>query len=178
MSIFRANALRNYMQGREETVLPRFVAPRVFNYLWLLLSLLALSTGVAWHSRYPVSHSALAFAANPAGETVTLVVLLSPDMDIQVGQPVMVTLDGQRASGEVSEVLPDVLSPHEIRERFALDLGAGPLITQPARVVLVEASSHHLPPTAYQGGIFQADIEVGSERVIALFPVIGDLFEE
>jgi len=46
--IFRADAVRRYTQSREESVLPRFVSPRTFTYLWILLGLLGVSGFVAW----------------------------------------------------------------------------------------------------------------------------------
>ena len=42
-SIFRSEALHHYMQGREKTVLPRYVAPPTFAFMWGLLSLLLIS---------------------------------------------------------------------------------------------------------------------------------------
>lgn len=51
--LFRAQALRHYVRGREKTVLPRLVAPPVFLCLWLLLGLLLLTTALAWHIQMP-----------------------------------------------------------------------------------------------------------------------------
>jgi hypothetical protein len=41
--IFRPEALQRYMQGREKTVLPRYVAPPVFALMWALLGLLLIT---------------------------------------------------------------------------------------------------------------------------------------
>jgi hypothetical protein len=48
-SIFRAAALRRYAQGKDHVVLPRYVSPRSFLYLWLLLALLMGSEVVIWY---------------------------------------------------------------------------------------------------------------------------------
>jgi hypothetical protein len=41
--IFRADAVRRYIQSQHKTVLPRFICPRTFFYLWILLGLLFLA---------------------------------------------------------------------------------------------------------------------------------------
>ena len=40
--IFRAEAVRRYIQNSEQAVLPRFVSPGIFLGLWLFLGLLTL----------------------------------------------------------------------------------------------------------------------------------------
>jgi hypothetical protein len=50
--IFRADAVRRYIEGQQRAVLPRFVCPRTFLYLWILLGLLLLTGGfVTWFAR-------------------------------------------------------------------------------------------------------------------------------
>ena len=44
--IFRVDAVRRYVQQQQKAVLPRFLCPRTFVYLWILLVLL-LMAGVA-----------------------------------------------------------------------------------------------------------------------------------
>lgn len=41
--IFRADAIRRYVEQQQKAVLPRFLCPRTFVYLWILLVLLLLS---------------------------------------------------------------------------------------------------------------------------------------
>ena len=54
-SIFRADAVRRYVQSQQRAVLPRFVCPRTFLYLWILLGLLLLTGGlVTWFARGPL----------------------------------------------------------------------------------------------------------------------------
>jgi hypothetical protein len=48
--IFRADAVRRYVQDQQKTVLPRFVCSRAFLYLWMLLGFLLLAGIFAsWH---------------------------------------------------------------------------------------------------------------------------------
>jgi hypothetical protein len=54
-SIFRTDAIRRYAQDQSKAILPRFVCPRTFLYLWILLGLLLLgATYVVWVARGPV----------------------------------------------------------------------------------------------------------------------------
>ena len=41
-TIFRADAVRRYMENRETSVLPRYVSPRTFVVLWIVLGLLGI----------------------------------------------------------------------------------------------------------------------------------------
>jgi hypothetical protein len=53
-SIFRTEAVRRHIEGQEDSVLPRFVSPRAFLWLWILLGLLIVGgcfvIGLARHS--------------------------------------------------------------------------------------------------------------------------------
>lgn len=53
-SIFREEAVRDYVAGQETTVLPRIVSPRTFTYLWALLGVLGISSTIAWLTKLPV----------------------------------------------------------------------------------------------------------------------------
>jgi len=51
-SIFRRDAIRRYAQAQGKAVLPRFVCPRTFLCLWMLLGLLFLAGSyVTWVAR-------------------------------------------------------------------------------------------------------------------------------
>jgi hypothetical protein len=41
---------------------------------------------------------------------------------------------------------------------------------------VIEIAAPGLPSSLYRGGFFQANVEVRSERVISLLPVIGKYF--
>src|SRR6266567_899005 len=53
-SIFRSKAVDHYLQSREKTILPLFVAPPVFAFYWLLLGIFLLSGLVAWFGQVPL----------------------------------------------------------------------------------------------------------------------------
>jgi hypothetical protein len=47
-SIFREDALRRYAEGRDRPVLPRYVSPRIFAWLWTALGLLLAAGAAVW----------------------------------------------------------------------------------------------------------------------------------
>jgi hypothetical protein len=49
-SIFREEALRRYAEGKDRPVLPRFVSPRAFAWLWTLLGLLLIAGAAVWRA--------------------------------------------------------------------------------------------------------------------------------
>ena len=54
--IFRADAVRRYIQNQHKTTLPRFVLPRIIVWLWALLGFLLLA-GIfaAWRFGAPLA---------------------------------------------------------------------------------------------------------------------------
>jgi hypothetical protein len=51
-AIFRTEAVRRYIHNQQEAVLPRFLCPRSFLYLWIFLGLLFVAGGfVTWLAR-------------------------------------------------------------------------------------------------------------------------------
>lgn len=185
-SIFRAAAVRRYMQGREESVFPRLVSPRTFAYLWILLGLLVGSGLVAWFAQVPVYASGQAIVADQddgfryTDDEVVLVAFLPPEYCPQVGQNLLLQFDatGERLSREIIAIEPRISSPNAARERFGLEGNTALAITRPAIVVIArfEPLPTDLPTLAYVGSVYRVDVKIRSRRVISLLPLIGQLF--
>jgi hypothetical protein len=188
--IFRADAVRRYTQSREESVLPRFVSPRTFTYLWILLGLLGVSGFVAWCVRVPVYASGLGVVVDRRGKTndvrddVVMVAFLRPEnrSRLRVGQTLLVQLDpaGERTRRPIIAIEPKIVSPNAVQRRFALSAGAAHVVTQPSAVAIArfEPNSTNLPASTYVGSVYPVDVEVGSRRVLSLLPLIGQIFGE
>jgi len=179
-SLFRKGAVERYVQGREAAVLPRFVLPRTLVFLWLLFALLIGSGCVAWSTRVPVFDTGPAIVAkSPGDDDVILVALFPPNRlpQLKVGEAISLTsnTDEGRVRQPITAVMSDVLSPTAVIQRFDLSMGVAAHIKQPAAV----AMARFRPPTSaldastYLGSVYQAEVEVGSRRVISLLPVIG-----
>src|SRR5688572_18712434 len=117
--IFRAEAVEAYLQNQEQAVLPRFIAPRTFTYLWIVLTVLILSGGLSLLAPLPVYATGRAFvlATGPADQTLQLVAFLPPEdlARLQIGQKLFLGLDdkSERLSMPITAVGPRVISPEE-----------------------------------------------------------------
>jgi hypothetical protein len=187
-SIFRDDAVRRYVAGREKSVLPRLVSPRTFIYLWFLLGLLVISSLVAWFTRVPVYASGSAVVVRwrsnqGTPEGIVVAAFFPPQhlSSLRTTQKLFLHFDAMsdRLSRSVIAAQPKVSSPDVAQKQFALHPGAAQGIRQPVAVVIVqlEPIPTGLPASAYLGSIGRADVEVGSRRAVSLLPLIGQFFE-
>src|SRR5436190_4446530 len=99
-TIFRNKALQYYAQSREKDVLPRFVAPPVFIFLWVLLGLLLITTLVAWLGQVPTYVAGSGVVLNQGikmqqgGNEAVAVIFLpaTPSLDVRAGLPMQVQI--------------------------------------------------------------------------------------
>lgn len=154
-SIFRVDALRRYQQSREESVLPRFVSPSTFIFLWILLGLLAAGGFVTWFAQVPIYASGPAIVVDWQSQTqsirdqVVVIAFLPPEnlSRLRVGQTLFIRLDqaGERIGTPVIAAEPEISSPDAIQKRFALSVSAAQAITQPSAVAIAKLDP---PPLA------------------------------
>jgi hypothetical protein len=189
-SILRVDAIRRYARSREEAVLPRFVSPHTFVCLWILLGLLVASGFIAWCAQVPVYASGPAVVVDGRDKTPSIhedfvVVAFLPTEHLsrlRVGQTMFLALDpaGRRLSRPILAVEPEISSPDAAQKRFALHAGAALTLSQPVAVAIArwESPPTRLPASSYAGSVYHVDIEVGSRRVMALLPFVGQFFGE
>lgn len=187
--IFRNEAVRRYVEGREKSILPRLVSPQTFAYLWLLLGLLAISSFIAWLTKVPIYASGSAVVVRwkdktqgtSAGIVVAAFFPLKHLSSLQAGRKLFLYFQatGDRLTRPIVTVKPDITSPNDIQKQFLIHSQTAPNIPQPAAVVIaqLEPVPSDLPATAYLGSVASAQIEVGEKRVISLLPLIGKFFE-
>jgi hypothetical protein len=180
-SVFRPEALRRYGGEYDRAVLPRLVSPRTFLALWALLGLLLAAGGGAWAARVPQYASGTAVIVppergGPDGGALTAVAFLPPEhlARLRPGQTAFLDLEGpgQRAARPIVAVAPEILGPDAARQRFGADVAS--FVTRPAAVATVDPAP--LPggsAGAYPGSVYQAEVQVGSRRLLAL---VGRLF--
>lgn len=185
-SIFRQNAVQHYLHDREESVLPRFVSPRTFLYLWLLLALLLAGGLVSWFAQVPIFVSGPAFVVERTAESqpdsVAVAILLPPETlsSLYVDQPLFVQLtEGTRLQRSIVTIDHKVNSPQRIREELGLPAELATTIRQPATVAFADLAPlpSDLPASAYAGSVYRVEVQVGSRRVISLLPFIGQFFQ-
>jgi hypothetical protein len=187
--IFRAQAARRYLQRQEETILPRFISPRIFVYLWILAGLLVAGGLVVWLARLPVYVPGVAVIVENNGivqdsdDEVVLIAFLPPQnlSRLRVGQRVFLqfTPAGERSSRAIIAVESQVISPATVPGRYGLGSEAAQAVIRPAAVAIarLQPIPTDLPTTTYIGSVYPINVEVGSRRALSLLPLIGRFFE-
>jgi hypothetical protein len=169
--IFRKGAIQKYAQGQEKNVLPRFVVPPVFLFLWCILALLIIAGVMAWVGQVPVYVTGVGTVLEPdtaidGRSNQTTAVIFVPynlSQSLQVGQPVEMQLGlmGPHFNSAIEKIEPHILSPGEARQRYQVS------ITDPSLMVKVSVQVHL---SHYAGSPVQAQIKVGSRSLLSLFP--------
>ncbi len=178
--IFRDAAIKQYIQGRDKDVLPRYVSPPIFLFLWIVVGFCITTGLIAWSTRIPVYVSGLGTVVKEhrSGQMVAII-FLSPDQRLRVrpGEPAQLQIGtlGPLLKQTVTFVKPNILSPGEARQDYNLDGAISLVVPQPSFVVVVALDARLVSPL-YRGSLLRAEIQVGSQRVLSLLPVVGSLF--
>ena len=170
-AIFRKEAIEKYARGRDKNVLPQFVLPPVFVFLWCLLALFVSAGITAWLGQVPVYATGIGIVLNPStsgstanGEMAAVIfVPYNTSLHLQVGQPITAQIGqaGPQMTTAIGAVESQILSPDEVRKQFSVS------ITDPSVAVTAVVGPHL---SLYAGSLVQAQIEVGSMRLLSLFP--------
>lgn len=171
--IFRERAIQSYRQGREKDILPRFVSPPVFLFLWIILGLCLVAGWVAWSIRVPIYVDGTGVMAASEARVVVFVSAVHQQR-LHAGEPVQMQLGttGPRLRRTVTTVVPTLLSPEEARQDYHLDGTLALLVTEPS-VVLVIALDASSALSAYAGSIVSAHVQVGDVRLLSFLPLVG-----
>lgn len=177
--LFRAQALQEYARSREKDILPRLVRPPVLLCGWLLLGLLLAATLLAWQAQVPtytlaagvIVHESQTGPQGAAQATAVLFVPATSSLNIPVGQPISIQLTWQAEPlpATIGRVEPGVLSPEATRQQYGLTGDLAWVITQPSVVVMLMLSADP-PSSANARERVQAQIQVGSQSLLSLFP--------
>ncbi len=157
--------------------LPRVLASPLFIFCWFLLAIVIAAGITTWFGQIPVyaTGSGVILDNNVsagAGDARAIALIFlppSPSLQLRAGIPIQVRTMGSDVNGIIDTVEPRFLSPSQVRQRYALSGSSFWSITQPSLVVtarLDAGSSRQLHP----GSPVQAQLRVGSRRLISLFP--------
>ena len=169
------------MQARAQPVLPRFIAPPAPLCLWLLLSFFITGGVLAWLARVPVYRNGIATVVD-SNEEELIVAFFPPESqtEMRAGQNLSFTLDpaGPPLVRTIAVIEPGILSPADARRKFKLDDATARTNLGPAAIAIARLGkpSEELPASAYQGIVVEARVEIGSQRLIALLPLVGRFF--
>jgi hypothetical protein len=182
-SIFRADAIKQYLQRHEESVLPRFLSPPTFACLSVLMGLLIVSGLIACLARVPVYVFGPCVVIdrreqfNPSDDCI-MVVLLPPEslLHLREGQTLFIRFEEsrKRVRGSVTAVKPEIISAEDAQRRFGFSAAVTQAITQRSIVALarLESTSFDIPASTCNGSGLRAEVEVGSRRLISFLPLI------
>lgn len=169
------------MQAKAQTVLPRFIAPPAPLCLWLLLGCLFTVSTLAWLAHVPVYRNGMATVVKDAE---LIVAFFPPESqpEMRTGQKLSFKLDpaGPPLLRTIEAIEPTILSPAQARRKFNLDNARAGVYKSPAAIVIARLGkpSETLPASAYDGVVVEAQVEVGSQRLITLLPVVGHFFKQ
>jgi hypothetical protein len=180
-AIFRNKALQKYRENREKNVLPRFVAPPVFLFFWILLFIFIGAGLLVWLGQVPAYVTGSGMVLDP-GNSVTggsneaaaiIFVPYTSSVHLQPGQPVLVGIGttGLQITSTIAAVEPQIFSPSEVRQYYSLS------ISDPSLAVVVALGSQ-ISVSVYAGTPVNAQIEVGSHRFLSLFPGVDTLLKD
>ncbi len=188
-AIYRSEALRRYMTRHEKQVFPKLIAPRTFLFLWVIVVLLFIGGLCALFADIPIYAPALAVVvetdAVPPQTTkeVRVVLLLSPEYinKVEANQRVFLRMNGVNdlLSGQISRIEPRIASAGDVRSRFALSGNAANRVNDATTVAFIPTGV--LPgardAASYVGASGEAQVEIGTRRLISFLPFVGRFFE-
>ncbi len=173
--LFREYALQHYMQRREKDILPRVVSPPIFLFCWIFLALLLCVGIISWLTRVPIFIGGRGVIATqelrlPGNQSQLLAIVFVPVRNhgyIRQGAPVHVQIgsSGPSFSGTIVREEPGILSPAEAQRRYDIvSTFSEPSVA--LDVSLNVPASIHI----YPGIAIDAQVEMGTRRVLTLFP--------
>ncbi len=175
--IFREKALQQYIQQKEKTVLPLWITPPIFFFLWLLLGLLILVGLGAWFTEVPVTArgNGIILVDQQQNTASTALIFLPnlPTIPPEMHTPVRIPItSGEVMNAHISGVV-GLFSPSAARQRFSLESDPCQLSERPAVVLIVELDD--APPVDTIDGSCVKDVlvQVGSRQFLSLLPEAG-----
>ena len=177
--IFRSKTLQKYMQNREKSVLPRIVTPPIFACSWIVLMLLIAAGIAAWLGQVPsyITGTGVILDTNSVanqgnGATAAILLPASDISYIRSGLPVQIQIGqaGPQLHRTIDSVSQNLLSPGTVHQQYGFE------VADPSLVVTVGLGST-VSESLYSGSPVQAQVQIGSQRLLALFPVINSLLK-
>ncbi len=176
-TIFRRNAVQKYLRNREKNVLPRAVTPPVFILCWLILTLFIAAGITVWLGQVPfyITGAGVVLDQNSSihQASTAVAVILLPASDVahlRAGLPIQMQVgpSGPSLHTTINTVNRTLLSPEQVRQQYGFQ------VAEPSFVVVASLGST-IPQHLYAGSLVQAQIQIGSESLLSLFPVLNSL---
>ncbi len=178
-TIFREQALQQYLRRRDKEVLPRVVSPPVFCFLWIIVILCLALLLLSWLIQVPVyvAGAGLIATGQSSGQAqAVLFVPVNQQQALHVGEVVQIQIgtSGPLLQRTISGIDATRLNPAQAIQRYHLTGAALLVIAQPSVAVFVALGSQ-VPAAVYAGSLVQAQIQVREQRMLSALPGIGSL---
>lgn len=187
-SIFRKEAVEKYIREQENKVLPQFVSPRLFLFLWMFFVLLS-GLGV-WlcFAEIPVFVPGRGMIADRGQgnfcreEGVCITAFFPADVpaDLTGERRLMLRSESEKRwiDQDVTIVESEVLSPAEVQKRYHAEAVAMPLPNQDTAVAhcRLARQKHDMRTDILSDGPFEVRIDVGPRRLGSYLPVLDRFF--
>lgn len=181
-SIYRRKTFSSYINEEQRLVLPKFVSPRTFLFLWILLGLLVAIGVLVCLIKIPlytsgrgvvfVSSTTTSAPDNPE----CIVAFFPPDalLFLQIGRNMSVKFSERRQwfSLKIAAVEAKVLESSEMHQVYGLKTGKN-FLSGPVAMVSNCANENQAifsPPNVPLAKKIEAKVEIGSRRLITFFP--------
>jgi hypothetical protein len=171
--IFRQNALKQLAQRREQDILPQIISPPFFTFVWLLLLFLLTAGLFLWTAQIPTYQTVSGVITHqlgkPKNDDSAMALIFFPTSSLPKTGEIMklqIGSSGPLLTKTISQVDSTILSPADIRKKYALDSTTGPAVTQPSRVVVI-ALEKDISAHSYAGSTVNAQIQVGTQSILS-----------
>ena len=189
-SIFRKEAIEEYIHEQENKVLLKFVSPRLFLCLWVILGLLS-GLGV-WlcFAEVPMFASGRGMIVNQdkrnfcQGQKPCIVAFFPPNAwpYLIAGKSLMIKQKDQRRWLDQPIIIVEskILSPVEIQKNYVPKAGGMPLPNQPVAVAVCRLDLGTYPTRSDLPieGTFEVRIDVGTRRLASFLPLLDRFFRK
>lgn len=175
-SIFRSKTVQKYLQSREKSVLPHIIAPPFFTCAWIIITLLMMAAMAIWFVQVPLYINGSGIIPTTDTKTnnneATAIILLpvSEASQVREGFPVQIRI-GQMTTpiaSRIDHIDQKPLSPDMIRKKYSV------MIADPSIAITVGLGPD-IAKDLYTGSTVQAEIQIGSQSVLALIPFLNML---
>jgi hypothetical protein len=184
--VFRDEAVRRYIESKQAGVLPVFVSPPVFAFVWVIVGILLSGGLFAWAVKVPqyTPAQAIVITTESENQATAFVCLVNPatSRNLYAGLKAFVRLGpgDQVAVSEIESIEPAVASPQSLLSRYpTASAGALRQLSHAAAVVWLGPPSlpRGIMLEELTGGVYPVQIETGSRRAVSLIPLLGRFFD-
>src|SRR5579884_1019842 len=158
-SIFREQALKQYMQKQEKEVIPHILSPSIFACLWILFSLILLATILVLRQQVPrfINSSGIILNQREAnmgtGDDMVILAFLPANNITQfhLGQRTIVQSGsrGPAFTGTIQYIGSSLVSPSDIQRRYIQNHHVPLHIIQPSLIAEVKPARQLSLPSSY-----------------------------